>query len=1130
MPLFGNSLLARVLGHRSVATLYRSSAGDNNFAPVPAALTAPRAAPAAPMARSTGPVVMAKLVSPSATLPFGLAIQAEGVGRATPPGVTPAASVIQPLDLSPESGVPQPGPSLSQSLPVQREPDAPGPASTVPAAQVAAPAPGIIQQQSAAQPSSPVQTSSLASGQQSPVAQPTQTVQPPTAARPDQPKPAQAVPPPADLPTTTMGDSDFSWIADSEWNSLKSFMEGHQALQLQRQEAEGTLQRDPEEQARVAAKEQAAADLLQRQELARKGQLPRASVSYISPESAGQPPAVADLQARAAPGPSTQPPPAPPAPAPVQPDAAQAPVQRTEQAQSTAESPPAIQSPPAEKPMSAAERGEQRPPVEALGSPLAEVQAAPSPEIAPSPEVKPSPEIDRPTLVQRSVSGTADQEARLTPETAPGAELSSSPATQRTEQAVAPMSATPVPTIPAIAAPELPVAVPGPEATSPSAQTQSPVTTPVIPASVQAHLDTPSARPEPQPVADKSPLISPVQRSQTEEATSQNVAPVQLEPRAETVSLAQAESPAAAIESGEPALETKSAEPRGFRRIFDAARSLLRREDPALPEPVRGESDPQPRSEPVLPAALTTPALQREIAGPLLAPPPQAAQEAGAAPAEAALPRPEEAGSIQRSAAEPATLSPALAPTPDLNYPGPETTAPLPAVDQPLGPQSIFAAPDFGPVEAIRPTPVPAAPSTPQISRQEESLVSVQQKVAPPSTSPAAETIPEIAAQQLQSPEPFVSEEAPIVTPSVGESAPELATQRVQPSGPVVSLDVTPTAPAVALTPAEPAATPLQESLPGGQAEPVQPSSVDPGDAETLIQPFPLQAVFPVQELKAPKASTTPAIAKPPAGPAVQRKPTGIDQAGEVVHSTIKDVAPVKSTDSSIELITPRRPRPVLARKSEPGQPEIEAPASPTQDQIPSAEPAPSSTSPLQKQAEPVPLMPGDPVIAPSSQPAPVQLQPAAGPPTKVPPQSTSLAPAESAAATPPAGPVTAPYLVPTEIGDLPSDLWQMLGETPPQPKPAVQRTADTPPGRPAQTDPPPKLVTVEFHAPDIQQVGDLGGSSRESAGSGQGDQEDSGNEEGEGEIDVAEIARQVYPEIRRRLQVDWERGRGRLS
>ncbi|MGD2050168.1 MAG: hypothetical protein PVH03_11745, partial [Chloroflexota bacterium] len=79
-------------------------------------------------------------------------------------------------------------------------------------------------------------------------------------------------------------DEGFDWISDKEWDSLKSFMEGHQE-KLAREGTKGDsdeIQRSPQEEAQQEARQQAQAELARRQELARSGRLPRAKVEYVS--------------------------------------------------------------------------------------------------------------------------------------------------------------------------------------------------------------------------------------------------------------------------------------------------------------------------------------------------------------------------------------------------------------------------------------------------------------------------------------------------------------------------------------------------------------------------------------------------------------------------------------------------------------------------------------------------------------------------------------------------------------------------------------------------------------------------------------------------------------------------------
>jgi len=379
MPMFGNTLLARVLSHRSTATLYKSRTSDFNVAP--ADQVASSIASAAPLARSAGPVVMAKLVPPGSDLPGGQAIPVQNVRQATSSSPSEPAPIAQPMPVSHETLAPLPGQSFSPPAEIQSQAGLP---AQPPPAQVAPPQ--VTQQPQLTQ-------------------QPPADQSPP-AAKPDQHEPAKPVAPPPDLPPSAMGDSDFSWISDSEWNNLKRVMERNQDLELQRKASEEAIQLSPEEQERLADKERAAAELAQRQELARRGQLPRASVSYISPESAGKPLAAPAIQASPTPKPPAPDSPAPPAPAP----------------ESSAPPAPAPESsaPPAPAPESSA------PPVPA---PESSAPPAPAPESSAPPA--PAPESSASPAPATKLSGT---KSFTVPAPAPVQSAADPAPIQRTEQ------------------------------------------------------------------------------------------------------------------------------------------------------------------------------------------------------------------------------------------------------------------------------------------------------------------------------------------------------------------------------------------------------------------------------------------------------------------------------------------------------------------------------------------------------------------------------------------------------------------------------------------------------------------------------------------------------------------------
>jgi hypothetical protein len=391
-----------------------------------------------------------------------------------------------------------------------------------------------------------------------------------------------------------------------------------------------------------------------------------------------------------------------------------------------------------------------------------------------------------------------------------------------------------------------------------------------------------------------------------------------------------------------------------------------------------------------------------------------------------------------------------------------------------------------------------------------------------------AKGIPPLQRAPATSPPPT---ETRAVTPAAATPAAEIEAE----TGPTTIIEQTSPAPQIARLPEtsqaeqlaeEPAhATqdidgpePLAEAPARSQPEAADPVADEPvlmdedqDSVETVIAPVPLQQVWQVEEKPPPPSRPSPEAKA--AQPAVQRKSAGGDSVGEEVHSALREVAPGKGTDSSIELVTPRRPRPVvppapIERQVDDQPPDERPPAPPPVDHLPAADPG------QQRPAQPAPT-------------------------------------------------ASEPHLVPTEIGDLPSDLWSLLGERPPSPSagspvmptaPATaQRSADvaTAVSAPALAGAPALAQMAAEAAPETarqRRDGDTAGAvtqyfappaiqridSEQAAGAGEaaGDPEETVAEqapEGDEGPDIDELARKVLPEIKRRLAIDWERGRGRI-
>jgi len=283
-------------------------------------------------------------------------------------------------------------------------------------------------------------------------------------------------------------------------------------------------------------------------------------------------------------------------------------------------------------------------------------------------------------------------------------------------------------------------------------------------------------------------------------------------------------------------------------------------------------------------------------------------------------------------------------------------------------------------------------------------------------------------------------------------------------------------------------------------------TSAPPAEMESTdkmaVTAEPLEAVWPVktvepevqrQETMLPPSTSAQPLPSPDAPP--MRPPTPQDA---WVHERLSAVPPGMPTDSSVPLLRPRRPRPGRGEQAE--------------------------TSVI---AAPIQAKIDDTAVAaePLSAPPIIQRQP------------------EQVEAT--AG------LVPTEIGDLPPDLWTLIGQptpagpstqpqaadvgktvmakregegttaalaTAPLPFPEMSRLATPDPSEYIQRE------AVEEEAESRTQTTDA-----PLVQGGEGGAEAEEKKEAE-EVDINELARQVYAHIRGQLAVEKERERGRLK
>jgi len=277
----------------------------------------------------------------------------------------------------------------------------------------------------------------------------------------------------------------------------------------------------------------------------------------------------------------------------------------------------------------------------------------------------------------------------------------------------------------------------------------------------------------------------------------------------------------------------------------------------------------------------------------------------------------------------------------------------------------------------------------------------------------------------------------------------------------------------------------------------------------------PLQDVWAVQRLPEPVRTVSSPAAIPAADRDRQLPLTAPEPIPDQIAEVLGRVPAGRPTQSTIEIIPPRRPRPVRAQQ----------PAT-------------------RLVAEAVALL--EPALL-----AQETAQPTTPSARAVPAPEAIVVPSEDASGegVPGAVPTMAPRMVETEIGALPADLWELIGETPPVPQdmprsvPVEAHAPTTEPARMQASGPGPTLqrsaISTTAQAPTSATATQRGGpvetrtqqapsseaAASEPAASETGSVAASETDAtGEPDVDVDKLAHRVYADIKRRLTVEWER------
>ena len=428
-----------------------------------------------------------------------------------------------------------------------------------------------------------------------------------------------------------------------------------------------------------------------------------------------------------------------------------------------------------------------------------------------------------------------------------------------------------------------------------------------------------------------------------------------------------------------------------------------------------------------------------------------------------------------------------------------------------------LAAQQTTPAGTTLPTTAEESASPPAMTSEPETEA-IERAVGAPPAAMAAATVSAVPGlvQPLQEPLTETAAPPPVVSP------PDKPQTTPTPEPPTIQRAEQPAVPpptAIAQPPAPPTLTPSPVHPLTPASPPAGPPTIDETPSSPL-QPLPLEAVLPVQRQEAEPPALPPSqevqlpnglvltelsrtTTPPPGEPLLQR---ALEEE-QPLRQILQDVATDQQSSAAVEFVLPRRPRPV-----------------PT--------PAPR---PPQVQTKPAEAASGSDMAAP-----PV-------------PGSTSAEPEEAE-----------PQMIQTEIGALPSDLWTLIGQQPPSPPlppagtttsdaaPLVQRAiaaAEEPPAVPAPagtpTTPQPPTTqraiataeapatTMDVRAPSATQPiidilpplavqrSPINGTSSTAA-----PQSASEDTPAAPPVDISELSRQVYAEIKRRIAIEWERDR----